>query len=135
MAELRIADRTFQSRLIIGTGGFRNLQVMEEAVKASGAEMATLALRRVDPGARGSIVDVLERAGCFLLPNTAGCFTARDAVATAQLARLAVQRHVHAATAEKRAGVNGATAAGGSPPTSSSATASAVIGVSSTPLR
>jgi thiazole synthase len=91
VAELRIADRTFQSRLIIGTGGFRNLQVMEEAVRASGAEMATLALRRVDPGARGSIVDVLERAGCFLLPNTAGCFTARDAVATAQLAREAFE--------------------------------------------
>jgi thiazole synthase len=82
-----IAGRQFESRLIIGTGGFRNLQVMAEAVEASGAEMATLALRRVDPTARGSIVDVLESAGCFLLPNTAGCFTARDAVTTAQLGR------------------------------------------------
>jgi thiazole synthase len=87
----RIAGRDFGSRLIIGTGGFRNLQLMAEAVEASGAEMATLALRRVDPSSRGSIVDVLERAGCFLLPNTAGCFTARDAVATAQLAREAFE--------------------------------------------
>jgi thiazole synthase len=83
----RIADRDFGSRLIIGTGGFRNLQSMADAVEQSGAEMATLALRRVDPSSRGSIVEVLENAGCFLLPNTAGCFTARDAVATAQLAR------------------------------------------------
>jgi thiazole synthase len=91
VAELRIGDREFGSRLIIGTGGFRNLQVMGEAVAASGAEMATLALRRVDPAARGSIVDVLQDAGCFLLPNTAGCFTARDAVTTAQLAREAFE--------------------------------------------
>jgi thiazole synthase len=84
---LTIAGRTFRSRLIIGTGGFRNLDVMGEAVRASGADLATLALRRVDPGARGSIVDVLETAGCSLLPNTAGCFTARDAVSTARLAR------------------------------------------------
>jgi thiazole synthase len=83
----RIADRDFGSRLIIGTGGFRNLQAMADAVEESGAEMATLALRRVDPSSRGSIVEVLENAGCFLLPNTAGCFTARDAVATAQMAR------------------------------------------------
>ncbi len=86
-----IADRTFESRLIIGTGGFRNLAVMEEAVAASGAEMATLALRRVDPGAQGSIVELLERQGCLLLPNTAGCFTAHDAVATARLAREAFE--------------------------------------------
>jgi thiazole synthase len=64
---------------------------MGEAVRASGADLATLALRRVDPTARGSIVDVLESAGCALLPNTAGCYTARDAVATAQLAREAFE--------------------------------------------
>ena len=86
-----IAGRSFDSRLIIGTGGFRNLAVMEEAVAASGAELATLALRRVDPGAQGSIVELLERQGCMLLPNTAGCFTARDAVATARLAREAFE--------------------------------------------
>jgi thiazole synthase len=88
---LTIAGRTFRSRLIIGTGGFRNLEVMGEAVRASGADLATLALRRVDPAARGSIVDVLSAAGCELLPNTAGCFTARDAVSTAQLAREAFE--------------------------------------------
>jgi thiazole synthase len=88
---LTIAGRSFRSRLIIGTGGFRNLEVMGEAVRASGADLATLALRRVDPSARGSIVDVLSGAGCRLLPNTAGCYTARDAVATAQLAREAFE--------------------------------------------
>jgi thiazole synthase len=88
---LEIAGRSFGSRLIMGTGGFRNLDAMGVAIEASGAEIATLALRRVDPGARGSIVELLERSGCELLPNTAGCFTARDAVATAQLAREAFE--------------------------------------------
>ena len=82
-----IAGREFGSRLIIGTGGFRNLDSMAAAIAASGAEMATVALRRVDPLARGSIVEVLDGCGAFLLPNTAGCFTARDAVTTAKLAR------------------------------------------------
>jgi len=91
VAELTIAGRGFRSRLIVGTGGFANLETMGEAVAASGAELATVALRRVDPSARGSIVDVLERAGCTLLPNTAGCYTARDAVLTAQLAREAFE--------------------------------------------
>jgi thiazole synthase len=91
MSALRIADRDFDSRLIIGTGGFRNLDDLERAVTASGAEMATLALRRVDPSARGSLVDVLEGCGVKLLPNTAGCFTARDAVTTAKLAREAFE--------------------------------------------
>ena len=88
---LRIAGREFGSRLIIGTGGFRNLEDLERAVTASGSEMATLALRRVDPSARGSLVDVLEGCGVKLLPNTAGCFTARDAVTTARLAREAFE--------------------------------------------
>ncbi|MEJ7716565.1 MAG: thiazole synthase [Thermoleophilaceae bacterium] len=86
-----MGDRELRSRLIVGTGGFRNLEVLAEAVAASGAEVATVALRRVDPSARGSLVEVLERAGCTLLPNTAGCFTARDAVTTAQLAREAFE--------------------------------------------
>jgi thiazole synthase len=86
-AQLTIAGRRLRSRLIVGTGGFVSLEAMGEAVAATGAELATVALRRVDPSARGSIVDVLEEAGCTLLPNTAGCFTARDAVLTAQLAR------------------------------------------------
>ncbi len=91
MRGLTIAGRRFGSRLIIGTGGFRNLETMERAVGESRAELATLALRRVDPSARGSIVEVLERCGCALLPNTAGCYTAADAVKTALLAREAFE--------------------------------------------
>ena len=88
---LIIADEVFSSRLIFGTGGAPSLAALEEALIASGAEMATVALRRVDPAARGSILDVLERRGCRILPNTAGCFTAADAVTTARLARDAFQ--------------------------------------------
>jgi thiazole synthase len=84
---LRIADRTYGSRLLLGTGGFTRLETLEEAIQASGTELVTVALRRIDAAARGSLVDVLERCGVELLPNTAGCFTARDAVLTAQLAR------------------------------------------------
>ena len=75
------------SRLIAGTGGFASLEVMADALRASGAEVATVAVRRVDPAQRGSVLDVLRDAGAEVLPNTAGCFTARDAVLTAQLAR------------------------------------------------
>ncbi len=82
-----ISDRVFSSRLILGTGGAPSLNSLEEAAAASGAELATVALRRVDPSARGSILDVLEKRGISVLPNTAGCFTAHDAVTTAKLAR------------------------------------------------
>lgn len=84
---LAIADRSFSSRLILGTGGAPSLDSLDEAAVASGAELATVALRRVDPAARGSILDVLDRRGIQVLPNTAGCFTAHDAVTTARLAR------------------------------------------------
>lgn len=84
---LVIAGSSFSSRLIMGTGGAPNLDALERALVASGAEIATVALRRVSPAGRGSVLDVLDRTGCRLLPNTAGCFTARDAVTTAQLAR------------------------------------------------
>jgi len=84
---LRIAGREFGSRLILGTGGFANHELLARACQASGAELCTVALRRLDPAARGSILDVLETAGVEVLPNTAGCFTARDAVMTARLAR------------------------------------------------
>lgn len=80
----------FQSRLIFGTGGFTSLQTMGEALAASGAEMVTVAMRRVDPGAQGSILQVIEEAGCAILPNTAGCYTAADAVFTAKMAREAL---------------------------------------------
>jgi thiazole synthase len=82
-----LGGRTLRSRLIAGTGGFTSLDLMERALLESGAEVATVALRRVDPSARGSVLDAVERAGCALLPNTAGCFTAVEAVETARLAR------------------------------------------------
>jgi thiazole synthase len=88
---LRIADRTLSSRLLLGTGGFASLELLAEAIRESQTELVTVALRRVDPGARGSLVDVLAREGVELLPNTAGCFTARDAVLTAKLAREAFE--------------------------------------------
>jgi thiazole synthase len=91
VSALELGGRTFASRLIMGTGGFRTLEALAGALAASGAELATLALRRVDPAAHGSIVGVLEDAGVRLLPNTAGCFTARDAVTTAHLAREAFE--------------------------------------------
>jgi thiazole synthase len=82
-----LGGRLWSSRLIAGTGGFRSLEQMEAALLAAGTEIVTVALRRVDPGAEGSVLDVIERLGLFALPNTAGCFTARDAVRTAKLAR------------------------------------------------
>jgi thiazole synthase len=82
-----LGGREWSSRLIAGTGGFRSLEQMEEALTASGAEIVTVALRRVDPSAEGSVLDVIGRLGLFALPNTAGCFTARDAIRTARLAR------------------------------------------------
>ena len=114
-ARERVRDRRpqLESRLILGTGGFRNLEVMAEAARESGAELATVAMRRVDPSARGSIVEVLEEAGLEVLPNTAGCFTAREAVTTARLAREALgdrlgeargdRRRPHAAARPRRA--------------------------------
>ena len=89
--ELRIAGRKFSSRLLLGTGGFPSLELLAEAIARSGSQLVTVALRRIDPAARGSLVDVLSAAGVELLPNTAGCFTARDAVLTAKLAREAFQ--------------------------------------------
>ena len=82
-----IAGRTLRSRLLLGTGGFPSLELMSEAIAASATELVTVALRRVDPAARGSLIDVLADANVELLPNTAGCRTARDAVLTAKLAR------------------------------------------------
>lgn len=86
-----LGGREWCSRLIVGTGGFRSLEQMERALAATGAEIATVALRRVDPSAHGSVVEVIDRLGLFTLPNTAGCYTARDAVRTARLAREAFE--------------------------------------------
>jgi thiazole synthase len=88
---MRLAGRELSSRLILGTGGFTSHDVLAGAIEASGTELVTVAVRRIDPHARGSLVDVLNAAGVELLPNTAGCFTARDAVTTARLAREAFE--------------------------------------------
>jgi thiazole synthase len=88
---LVIAGRELHSRLILGSGGFANHQLLAAACRAAEAEICTVALRRLDPAAQGSILDVLETVGVEVLPNTAGCFTARDAVTTAKLAREAFQ--------------------------------------------
>jgi thiazole synthase len=89
--DFELGGRTWGSRLIVGTGGFRSLEQTEEALIASGTEIVTVALRRVDPDAEGSVLDVIRRLGLFALPNTAGCYTARDAVRTAKLAREAFE--------------------------------------------
>ncbi len=88
MAEaLVIAGRVLKSRLILGTGGIPSLTVLDAVCEASGSDLATVAVRRVDPGTRGSILEILAGRGLGVLPNTAGCFTAADAVLTAKLAR------------------------------------------------
>jgi thiazole synthase len=87
---LTIADRTFSSRLIMGTGGAPSLEVLEQALRTSGTELTTVAMRRINPTARGSVLEVLQRCGIDVLPNTAGCFTAGEAVLTARLSREAL---------------------------------------------
>jgi thiazole synthase len=86
-----LGEREWRSRLIMGTGGFRSQEDLERALTAAGTEIVTVAMRRVDPDAAGSVLDVIDRLGLFVLPNTAGCYTANDAVRTAKLAREALQ--------------------------------------------
>jgi len=83
---LVIAGRKFGSRLIMGTGGAPSLDVLGRALVASGTELTTVAMRRVDPSSSGSVLDLLAAHGIGVLPNTAGCFTAAEAVRTARLA-------------------------------------------------
>lgn len=87
---LVLGDLALDSRLIMGTGGAPSLDVLERSLIASGTELTTVAMRRVDPGAHGSVLSVLEKLGIRVLPNTAGCFTAGEAVLTARLAREAL---------------------------------------------
>jgi thiazole synthase len=86
---LVIADRTFTSRLVVGTGKYSSHAVMQAAHEAAGVEMVTVAVRRVDLSARGteSLLAWIDRTKIFLLPNTAGCYTAEEAVRTARLGR------------------------------------------------
>jgi thiazole synthase len=91
IAPLVIAGRSFGSRLLLGTGGFTRMATLADAIDASETELVTVAMRRVDPGSDGSLLDVIAAKGVDVLPNTAGCFTARDAVRTARLAREALE--------------------------------------------
>src|ERR1035437_3967503 len=79
------------SRLVVGTGGSRSMDVLEASLIASEATIATVALRRVDPNVKRSIYDLLERRNFSLLPNTAGCYSASEAVRLAELAREAFE--------------------------------------------
>lgn len=91
MTSLEIAGKTFSSRLFIGSARYPNQQVMLDAIAASGAEVVTVAMRRVSRQAGGEgLFDVLS-GRYHLLPNTAGCFTAKDAILTAELAREALE--------------------------------------------
>src|ERR1700722_943948 len=86
---LLIAGRSFESRLIVGTGKYKNAEETERAIDASGAQIVTVAVRRVDLGDRsaGSLISLLAKNKGIVLPNTAGGFTADDAVRTLRLAR------------------------------------------------
>src|SRR6266568_6641586 len=86
---LRIAGREFRSRLIVGTGKYKNFQEMARAHEASGAEIVTVAVRRVNltDKTKESLLDYIDRAKYFILPNTAGCYSADEAVRAAHLAR------------------------------------------------
>jgi thiazole synthase len=86
---LVVAGKSFDSRLIVGTGKYKSVDETERAIDASGAQIVTVALRRVDLGDRssGSLMALLQRKPWTLLPNTAGCFSADEAVRTLRLAR------------------------------------------------
>src|SRR5574339_1261019 len=89
MDELIIAGKVFQSRLIVGTGKYSSPQVMARAHTASGADMVTVAVRRVNISDRSkeSLLDYIDPSKMFILPNTAGCYTADEAIRTARLGR------------------------------------------------
>src|SRR5580704_9802289 len=89
MDTLKIADREFRSRLLIGTGKYRSFPEMARCHEASGAEVVTVAVRRVNLAdkSKESLLDYIDRSRLFLLPNTAACFTAEEAVRTARRGR------------------------------------------------
>ena len=85
--ELVVGDHKIGSRLIMGTGGATNLDVLERALVASGTTLTTVAMRRIDAAGGTGVLGLLRRLGIEVLPNTAGCRTAAEAVLTARLAR------------------------------------------------
>lgn len=86
---LNVGGRALRSRLIVGTGKYPSMEVMQACHEASGAEMVTVAIRRInlDDASGKTMLDYIDRSRYAILPNTAGCYTAKDAVLTAQLAR------------------------------------------------
>src|ERR1700683_2694356 len=85
---LHIADRSFRSRLIVGTGKYKSFQETARALEASGADMVTVAVRRVNlDRSKESLLDYIDSKKYFLLPNTAGCYTADEAIRAARLGR------------------------------------------------
>jgi len=89
---LQFGDYQFRSRLIVGTGRYPSVDILEKAIGESGADLVTVAIRRVDlaDSGQGSILGALQRLKVSILPNTAGCYTAKDAILTAQLGREAL---------------------------------------------
>ena len=85
----KLADKTLQSRLFLGTARYPSLDILARAIKTSGAEVITVALRRqMAPAANGQTFwDHIKNFGCHVLPNTAGCHNVKDAVTTAEMAR------------------------------------------------
>ena len=93
MQEFKIANQTYTSRLLIGTARYPNFHIMTESIAASGAEIATVSMRRVKftDSSGENLFALLRERGMTILPNTAGCFTAKDAILTANLAREALE--------------------------------------------
>lgn len=94
LSPVPVGDYELTSRLIMGTGGATDLASLEKALVASGTTLTTVAVRRYDPSTKTSVFALLERLGIDVLPNTAGCYTARDAVLTANLAREALETNL-----------------------------------------
>ena len=88
--DLTIAGQVFKSRLLLGTGGISNLDILDSVIKAAEPSFVTVAMRRVSPQSQGSLFQIIERLNVPILPNTAGCFTSSEAVLTAKLAREAL---------------------------------------------
>ncbi|MBO0767425.1 MAG: thiazole synthase [Solirubrobacterales bacterium] len=91
MAELEIAGRTLDSRLFLGTGGLPSVSLLPEILNAAQPSLVTVAMRRTGSQARGGLLETLRAADVTILPNTAGCLSAREAVLTAELAREALE--------------------------------------------
>ena len=87
----QLGGRVLSSRLIVGTGGAPSIEVLRQVLAASGTELTTVAMRRVSATGTGSLIDAIRQAGVALMPNTAGCHTAAEALLTARLAREALQ--------------------------------------------